>query len=76
MDYEGPERRKQPSRAELEPVLLRKKFAESLNGVVLTPFEVGDRICLSHEEASMLIGEGWASPVPPKQRRRTPDISC
>jgi hypothetical protein len=60
----------------VEPVVLTKKYAEILNDVELTNYDVGDRICLSHGDAAMLLAEGWAKSVPPGQRRKTPDISC
>lgn len=52
------------------PVILKKKFAEALNGIVLAGFEVGDRLVLAHRQAALLVAEGWACPVPPAQRRR------
>ncbi|MDQ3069924.1 MAG: hypothetical protein M3R55_09380 [Acidobacteriota bacterium] len=71
MTYSGAERRKQPQTGEdLEPVVLKKKFAEVLDGIVLAGFKVGDRMCLVREQAALLIAEGWACPVPLGKRRR------
>lgn len=70
MDYSEIERRKQPTSDELEPVRLKKKLAEVVDGVSLVGRRVGDRLCLARREAAMLIAEGWACPVPPGQRRR------
>ena len=69
--YEDVERRKQKTTDDLEPVVLKKKLADVLNGIVLAGFQVGDRICLARRQAAVLIAEGWACPVPPGQRRRT-----
>lgn len=55
----------------MEPVVLKKKLAEALNGIVLAGFKVGDRICLRRQQAALLIAEGWACPVPPGQRRHS-----
>ena len=69
--YEGEERRKeQPQGQDLEPVILKKKLADALNGIVLAGFKVGDRICIARSQALMLIAEGWAAPVPPHQKRQ------
>ena len=70
--YDGEDRRKRETPgSDLEPVVLKKKLADALNGIVLAGFKVGDRICIARNQARMLIAEGWASPVPPEQRRRT-----
>lgn len=70
MAYQDVERRKQPTNQQLEPVVLKKKLADALNGIVLAGFKVGDRICLARQQAALLIAEGWACPVPPGQKRR------
>ncbi len=71
MTYRGKERRNnQGDEVDLEPVVLKKKFADALNGVVLAGFRVGDRLVLARRQAAILIAEGWACPVPPEQRRR------
>ena len=70
--YDGEDRRKrQAPGKDLEPVVLKKKLADALNGIVLAGFKVGDRICIARHQAMLLIAEGWASPVPPEQKRRT-----
>ena len=71
MVFHDVERRKKPTNQELEPVVLKKKLADALNGIVLAGFKVGDRICLAQQQAALLIAEGWACPVPPGQRRRS-----
>ena len=70
MSYVGPNRRKKPG-ADMQPVILTKKLAQALNGIMLAGFRVGDRICLGKKQASVLIMEGWAVEVPPGQRRQT-----
>lgn len=55
----------------MEPVILTKKFAEALNGILLGGFHVGDRICLAKSQAQLLIAEKWAVPVPLTQRRQS-----
>jgi hypothetical protein len=70
--YEGPERRVCDSRPdEIEPVLLTRKYAETIDGIDLIGKHVGDRLPLRPREASMLIAEEWAEPAPLDQRRRT-----
>ena len=71
MTYQGAERRKRKTDPPVEPVILKKKLAEALNGIVLADFKVGDRMCLAPHQAAVLIAEGWAAPVPPHQRRRS-----
>lgn len=74
--YPGVERRRSPKSGEdLEPVVLKKKFAEALNGIVLAGFKVGDRLCLGRKQAAMLVAEGWACPVSPEQRRRPASLA-
>ena len=41
-------------------IRLIRKFAEVINGVDLSPFQVGDVIRVSEGTAVMLIREGWA----------------
>lgn len=68
--FSGREKRKRAqAESEVEPVLLTKKLAEVINGVVLAGHEVGDRLCLARDEAKLLIAEGWACPAPPELRR-------
>jgi hypothetical protein len=57
--------------ADVEPVVLTKKLADVIDGIVLMGFHVGDRLCLAKRDAALLIAEGWACPVPVHQRRRT-----
>ncbi len=73
MTYTGSDRRAthRPD-AEVEPIVLTKKLADALNGIVLAGFKVGDRMCLARKQAAMLIAEGWACPAPAQQRRRSP----
>ena len=71
VEYPDAERRKEQTNQDLEPVVLKKKLADALNGIVLAGFKVGDRICIARHQAALLIAEGWACPVPPGQRRRT-----
>ena len=69
--YEGTERRKEQQQGnDLEPVILNKKLADALHGIILSGFKVGDRICVARSQAMLLIAEGWATPVPPEQKRR------
>ena len=70
VDYSEIDRRKTPTNEAIEPVRLKKKFADVLDGVSLVGFQVGDRLCLESRDAAVLIAEGWACPVPPGQRRR------
>lgn len=71
MVYSGKDRRqRRADAAELEPVVLKKKLAEALNGISLAGFKVGDRLAVAPNQATILIAEGWACPVPPEQRRR------
>ena len=71
--YHGPERRSHDSPAEIQPVVLTRKYAEEIDGVNLAGRDVGDRLPVSCREARLLIAEGWAAPTPPEQRRRPPD---
>jgi hypothetical protein len=41
-------------------VRLIKKFADQIDGVDLTPYDLGDSFDLSGSEAQLLIAEGWA----------------
>ena len=68
--YSGPDRRRAASLADVEPVVLRKKFAKEIDGISLDAVEVGDRVCLERDEAELLLAEGWADPVAPEKRRR------
>jgi hypothetical protein len=70
VDYSEIERRKQPTSDDMEPVRLKKKLAEVVDGISLAGRRVGDRLALTRDEAALLIAEGWACPVPPGQRRR------
>jgi hypothetical protein len=56
--------------SDVEPVVLTKKLADVIDGIVLLGFRVGDRLCLGKRDAALLIAEGWACPVPVHQRRR------
>lgn len=67
--YKGPDRRVRVD-PDVEPVVLKKKLADALNGIVLAGFKVGDRLSLARSQARVLIAEGWACPAPPEQRRR------
>ena len=59
--YNGPERRVEHVRnAEVEPVRLTRKYAETIDGVDLSARHVGDRLPLTVQEANLLIAEGWA----------------
>ena len=62
--YAGPERRQRDSGEGMELVVLRKKFAEELNGIALGEVEVGDRLALPAGDADLLVAEGWATHVP------------
>ena len=74
MYYAGPERRRRQSDEEgLEFVVLRKKYAEALNGIALAEVEVGDRLGLPPGDAVLLVAEGWATRVPPSERRQPAD---
>jgi hypothetical protein len=73
--YHGPERRTRTIPAEVEPVVLTRKYAEAIDGISLAGHDVGDRLPLGHRDARMLIAEGWARPTPPDQRRRQSDSS-
>ena len=44
-------------------VKLIKKLALSLNGINLTPYQVGEEIACSYTDGRMLIEEGWAEYV-------------
>jgi len=50
-------------------VILTKKFADELDGVELSGREVGDRLCLSTDQAALIVAEGWAEPAPASRRR-------
>ncbi len=56
------ERRRGPASDEIVSVRLTRKHAESLDGVDLSGFNVGDRLELAFREATLLIAEGWAVP--------------
>ena len=43
-------------------VRLTRKLAEQLDGVDLSPYEVGDVLDLSAPDARLLIAERWADP--------------
>jgi hypothetical protein len=43
-------------------VRLTRKLAEQLDGVDVSPYEVGDILDVSQREAELLIAEGWARP--------------
>lgn len=70
LSYRGRERRKRPTRNDVEPLVLTQKLAGVIDGIVLAGYHVGDRICLVRGEAALLIAEGWARPVPASERRR------
>lgn len=55
---------------DVEPVVLTRKLADVINGIVLAGYRVGDRLVLAKREAELLIAEGWAQPVAPDERRR------
>lgn len=44
----------------LRSVRLKRKLAESLNGINLSQISVGDTLELPDQTADMLIAEGWA----------------
>jgi hypothetical protein len=44
-------------------VKLVKKLALALNGIDLTPYQVGQEFACSDAEAVLLIREGWAQSV-------------
>ena len=68
--YTGPERRQTTcDEDDVEPVILTKKFADELDGVELSGREVGDRLCLSTDQAALIVAEGWAEPAPASRRR-------
>jgi hypothetical protein len=68
--FEGPERRTHDSAYErVEPVVLTRKLAETIDGINLGGHTVGDRLPLSPRDAELLIAEGWAEPTPPELRR-------
>lgn len=75
LGYRGRERRKRPTRNDVEPIVLTRKLADILDGIVLAGYRVGDRICLVRRDAALLIAEGWARPVPPSERRG-PACAC
>jgi len=50
-------------------IRLLKKLAESLDGVDLSRYHVGQVFELSWRSASLLIAEGWAELI---ERRKTP----
>lgn len=70
LSYKGRERRKRRSGAGVVPVVLTRKLADVIDGIVLAGYRVGDRLCLARREAALLIAEGWARPVPASERRR------
>jgi hypothetical protein len=74
--YQGPERRAHESPAEVEPVVLTRKYAEEIDGVNLAGHDVGDRLPVSRREARLLIAEGWAAPIPAEERRRSCEGEC
>ena len=50
-------------------MILTKKLAEELDGIELSGREVGDRLCLSADEAALIVAEGWAKPAASGERR-------
>jgi hypothetical protein len=71
--YDGPERRTRDIPDEVEPVVLKRKYAEALDGVNLEGHDVGDRLPLRRRDARLLIAEGWAEPTPLEERRHSSD---
>ena len=70
-DYSGPERRQTPRGDHtVEPVILTKKYADALDGIELADVEVGDRLCLTTDQAALIVAEGWARPAERRKRRR------
>lgn len=68
--YSGPERRQSSCvEDDVEPVILTKKLAEELDGIELSGRDVGDRLCLSADEAALIVAEGWAKPAASGERR-------
>jgi hypothetical protein len=43
-------------------VRLTRKYAEAIDGIDLSGNKVGDLLSLTHQDARMLIAEGWAMP--------------
>lgn len=56
----------------LHRVRLVRKFAEVINGVDLSPFQVGDVIRVPEAIAMMLIREGWAELLSTVETRAQP----
>lgn len=67
--YKGRERRQTRQSDDVEPVVLTRKLADAIDGIVLAGRRVGDRIVLAKREAALLIAEGWARRVHISERR-------
>jgi hypothetical protein len=67
--YSGPERRGNAAVADVAPVRLKHKYAEVIDGVDLSEYDVGDRVPLPPGDAKVLLAEGWAEPAPARERR-------
>jgi hypothetical protein len=62
--YQGRERRGARAYAdEVRPVRLTHKFADVIDGVDVSAYEVGDRLALPVRAATLLVAEGWAAAV-------------
>lgn len=70
--FKGRERRRARQPDDVEPVVLTRKLADVIDGIVLAGYRVGDRLVLARRQAALLIAEGWARPVDPHERRRCP----
>ena len=67
--YAGPERRRLKPVVKIVPVRLIRKYAEIIDGVDLSAYNVGDRVPAAAADAKLLLAEGWAVPVERRERR-------
>jgi hypothetical protein len=54
-------------------VRLTRKYADAIDGIDLSQNKVGDLLSLPHQDARMLIAEGWATPHEAARNNEGPD---
>jgi hypothetical protein len=64
-------------------VVLTRKLADSMDGVNVAAYQVGDVLDLTVSEARLLVAEAWATPerrrdggVPPAAERRRANLQA
>jgi hypothetical protein len=54
-------------------VVLTRKLADSMDGIDVAAYQVGDELDLSPGEARLLVAEQWATPERRRERGTPPD---